>query len=100
MNALNDCLDDVASGDYGMSPEATGLVLVLIGYDSFAARCPEVAQRALDIIAWNARSAILVGHRMFCLVQSDDPRIVFQPVGATAVAWNDAEWLDADRRVE
>ncbi|WP_203863650.1 barstar family protein [Planobispora rosea] len=99
LDALNDCLDDVASGDYGVSSEATGLVLVLIGYDRFAARCPEVAQRVLDIIARNARSAILVGHRMFCLVQSDDPGIVFQSVGATAVAWNDAEWLDANRRV-
>ncbi|MGI5491472.1 barstar family protein [Microtetraspora malaysiensis] len=97
LNALNDCLSDVAVCDYGTSPEATGLVLVLTGYDKFAVRCPEVAQLALDVIADNSRSAILVGHRMCCLVQSDDPNIVFKPVGATAVEWNSAEWLNARR---
>jgi hypothetical protein len=31
------------------------------------------------------------------LVQSNDPYIKFAPVGATPVAWNDAEWLDSKR---
>jgi hypothetical protein len=31
-------------------------------------------------------------------VQSDDPTIRFEPVGAMPVMWNHAEWLDAKRR--
>jgi hypothetical protein len=42
--------------------------------------------------------AALIGRRLMCLVQSDDPRITFPPVGATGVGWNEAEWLDAKRR--
>ncbi|MFF5243837.1 barstar family protein [Streptosporangium sp. NPDC000095] len=95
--ALGDCLGDVAVCDYGVKPEATGLVLVLIGYDRFAVRFSEVAEMVLDIIACNSWTAMLMGHRMFCLVQSDDPRIVFGPLGGAYARWNDREWRE-DRR--
>ncbi|GAA1273698.1 hypothetical protein Psi02_04470 [Planotetraspora silvatica] len=95
--ALNDCLSDVAFCEYGARPDATGLVLVLTGYDKFTERLPEVAEKTLDIITGNAQTAMLVGHRMFCLVQSDDPRISFGPLGATYAGWNAAEWR-YDRR--
>ena len=42
--------------------------------------------------------AALIGHRMICLVQSDDPSIQFDPIGATPVLWNDAELHPKDRR--
>ncbi|MCC2313682.1 hypothetical protein [Cellulomonas xiejunii] len=42
--------------------------------------------------------AALVGGRFMCLVQSDDPQIGFQDVGATPVLWNDAEWAESRRR--
>ena len=36
--ALNDCMSDVASGDYGWDGDAdTGLVIVLRAFDAFAA---------------------------------------------------------------
>ena len=38
-----------------------------------------------DIVACQARSAILTGNRIMCLVQSNDPRLSFEPVGATPV---------------
>jgi hypothetical protein len=98
LDALNDCLRDVVTYDYGTSREATGLVLVFTGYDAFAGRCPRAAQTVLDILADRARSAALIGHRMCCLVQSNDPTIRFDPVGAMPVMWNDAEWLDSDRK--
>lgn len=44
LNALNDCLSDVVTYDYGTTPDATGLVLVFIGYDTFSRRCPWTAQ--------------------------------------------------------
>jgi hypothetical protein len=34
---------------------------------------------------------------MLCLVQSADPDLRLDPVGAAPVLWNTAEWLDAAR---
>ncbi|WP_214327498.1 barstar family protein [Nonomuraea sediminis] len=97
LDALNDCLSDVTSFEYGARRDATGLVIVFTGYDKFAAHCPRAAQITLTIIADQARSAALFGHRMCCLVQTDDPDTRFDPVGAMPVLWNDAEWLDSKR---
>ena len=98
LDALNDCMRDVVDHDYGWSPDATGLVLVFDRYDVYAAHSPRAAHVVLDILADRSRSALLFGHRMMVLVQSDDAQIRFEPVGATPVWWNDAEWLDANRR--
>jgi barstar (barnase inhibitor) len=98
LDALNDCLRDVVTYDYGTSRDVTGLVLTFTGYDAFADRCPRTAQVVLDILADQARSAALIGHRICCLIQSNNPNIRFDPVGAMPVLWNDAEWLDSSRR--
>lgn len=98
LDALNDCLRDVAVQDYGWPAGVTGLVLTFTGYDSFVARSPQVAQVVLDIIAGQARSALLFGQRLLTLVQTDDPRLVFGPVGAAPVVWNDVEWLEESRQ--
>ena len=58
---------------------------------------PGTAQIVLDILARQARGALLIGHRLICLVQSNDPQLSFEPVGAMPVAWNDAEWLNSKR---
>ena len=97
LDALNDCMSDVASGDYGWRAETTGLVIVLRGFDAFATVDPRSAQIMLDIFAAQARTAILIGNRVICLVQSNDPQLTFDPVGAMPVMWNDAEWLNANR---
>lgn len=97
LNALNDCLRDVVTQDYGWDPHATGLVLVFTGYDTFAAKCPRPAQIVLDLLAQHSRVAALFGRRMICLVQSDDPHISFDPVGADPVLCNDAERLNSSR---
>jgi hypothetical protein len=97
LDAFNDCLRDVATYAYGASRDATGTILVFTGYDAFAAREPRAAQVILDIIAGNARHAMLFGHRMLCLVQSNDPNLDFDPVGATPVTWNSAEWQRSAR---
>lgn len=98
LDALNDCMRDVASGDYGWDADThTGLVIVLRSFDTFTAVDRRTAQHMLDIFADQARSAILVGHRIICLVQSNDPQLSFDPVGAMPVMWNDAEWLNSKR---
>jgi Barstar (barnase inhibitor) len=94
LDALNDCMRDVVSQDYGWAPGTTGLAVVFAGYGSFAARCPRAAQIVLDIMAGHSRGAALIGRRLMCLVQSNDRHIRFEPVGATPVLWN-AEWLDS-----
>lgn len=97
LNALNDCMRDVAACEYGWHAEATGLVIVLRAFDTFTAANRETAQAMLDIFAHQAGRAILSGRRIICLVQSNDPELSFEPVGAMAVSWNDAEWLNSNR---
>jgi hypothetical protein len=96
-DALNDCLRDVAGFEYGSDETSTGTALVLARFDQYAAREPTDAHVLLDIFADRARGALLIGHRMLCLVQSDDPDISFDPVGAVGVGWNPAEFFNASR---
>ena len=100
LNAFNDCLSDVAAYDYGSRREAMGTILVLERFDSFLAIDRPVAEAILDIFARQARTAALFGHRMLCLVQSDDPDVQLPAVGAVPVQWNPAEWLDSKRHLE
>src|SRR5262245_14434929 len=98
LDALNDCLSDVVAGDYGWEPDATGLVLVFTAYDVFATHRRASAQVLLDIIARRSRDALLIGRRLLCLAQTDDPAIEFDGVGSTPVVWNPAEWLASRRQ--
>jgi RNAse (barnase) inhibitor barstar len=92
LDALNDCISDLDVQD-------GGLVLVFRRFDAFASRHRAVAQAVLDILAHNARRFLLFGRRLIVLVQSDDPKISFEPIGATAVGWNPKEWSHKDRGV-
>lgn len=98
LNALNDCMRDVVGYAYGTTRDATGLLMTFSGYDAFARERPQTAQIVLDIMAVQARCAMLTGHRILCLVQSNDPNITFEPVGAAPVSWNHAEWFDDQRQ--
>ncbi len=91
LNAMNDCISDLEI------PAEGGLVLVFASFDSFSLRHRDVAQGVLNLLADNARRFLLFGRRLLVLVQSDDPRIAFEPVGATAVSWNPKEWLNENR---
>jgi RNAse (barnase) inhibitor barstar len=97
LDALNDCIRDVASHEYGWPADATGLVIVLRAFDAFATVDRRTAQIMLNIVAHQARTATLFGNRIICLVQSNDPQLSFEPVGAMPVLWNDAELLNSSR---
>jgi len=97
LDALVDCLRDVATFDYGSDAESTGTVIALAGFDTYAARDASIACSVLEILADTARSALLIGHRFIVLVQSDNPELELPPVGATAVSWNRREWLRSAR---
>lgn len=97
LEALNDCMGDVASCEYGWNPDSAGIVVVFKAFDTFTMVDRRTAQNVLNIFANQARSAILIGNRIICLVQSNDPELTFEPVGATPVMWNDTELLDSKR---
>jgi hypothetical protein len=90
LDALNDafCLE--------IDPEG-GLVLCFRRYDLLKAASPDLAQGVLDIIESNSRNQLLFGRRLLALVQSDDPRIHFGPLGTRAAGWNRREWLNKNR---
>jgi RNAse (barnase) inhibitor barstar len=88
-----DCLSDLEV------PQTGGVVLQFKHYDAFAQSHSQLAQTILDSIESTSRRFLLTGQRLLALVQSDDPRIRFERVGAMAVTWNPREWLDTDRGV-
>ncbi len=91
LDAFNDCMKDIEVPDLG------GRIIVLRKFDSFARHEPEVAQSVLDILARSSWRFLLMGQRLMTLVQSDDPRIAFDRVGAHPVRWNPQEWLNKNR---
>lgn len=78
-------------------PDESGTVLAFRRYDCFAKAQPQLAQTVLDSIESTSRRFLLTGRRFIALVQSDDPRIRFERVGAMPVTWNPREWIDSDR---
>lgn len=89
LDALEDCLREVAAHAYSTAKDAAGLVVVLTDYDRFARARPRTAQLVLDIVADSARRAALFGHRVLALVHGEDPDLAFEPVGATPVVTKD-----------
>ena len=98
LNALVDCLRDVATFNYGSDPKSSGTAVVVDRFDRLAERDLDLAWTLLDILADTGRQALLIGHRFIVIVRSDDPALLLKPVGATPTMWNRREWLDRDRR--
>mgnify|MGYP000020280293 FL=1 len=95
LDALNDCLGDVAVQAYGWTAADAGLVLVIDEFDAFEGKDASTAHHLLDIFARQATYAALFGHRMMCLVRTGDPGLEIPPVGGLPVAWNHREFLSA-----
>ena len=97
MDALTDCLRDVAFGYYGVPVSATGLVVALWHLDAFRR-----ARDVLDIFWFQSLCAALRGNRMLVLAQTDDPHFAdtaASPSKASAlVEWHQRGWLPASPR--
>lgn len=78
-------------------PYEGGVVMQFRHFDAFARAEPTFAHTLLDSIESASRRFLLLGQRLLALVQSDDPRIRFERIGAVPVNWNPREWLDSDR---
>lgn len=98
LNALADCLYDVAHGDYGWAPKSTGLAVTVDGFGDFAEREPDLAHALAQGLAEATRAGLLFGHRLLWLLQVDNGGFLLGSVGCFHVPWNRHEWLDADRR--
>ena len=72
-------------------------MIVFDTFDQFANSHTELAWSILDIIAYQSRLKQIFGKTLIALVQSDDPRIRFEPVGASRVFWNEREFFDSNR---
>lgn len=93
--ALDDCLGDVANGEYGWdASSATGLVLAIHRFGSLPSH---IARVLLDILAQNARAALLVGHRMIGLIECP-PHLRLDPVGAMEVERVSRGWVDSSEK--
>lgn len=91
LDALSDCLSDLDV------PKDSGMAIVLSRYDSFAEIDMPAAQTILDILADSSRGFMLFGQRLAVMLQSNDPDLRFDPVGATGVGWNRREWPNKSR---
>lgn len=78
-------------------PHDSGVVMQFRHFDAFVREHPQFAHTLLDSIESSSRRFLLLGQRLLALVQSDDPRIRFERIGAVPVNWNPREWLDSDR---
>ena len=78
-------------------PHEGGVVMQFRHFDAFSRADPQFAHTLLDSIESASRRFLLLGQRLLALVQSDDPRIRFERIGAVPVNWNPREWLDSDR---
>lgn len=68
LDALNDCMSDVAEADYGWDPSETGLVLVLHGFDRFVERRPRTAGHVNEILKGQGHYAALFGNRVLTIL--------------------------------
>jgi hypothetical protein len=98
LNALGDCLGEVAHGDYGWDSSATGLAVSVRGFAHLVRRDVDLARVVADALTKASRQALLFGHRLISLLQVDDGTTRVGPVGGFAVPWNSQEWLDSSRQ--
>jgi RNAse (barnase) inhibitor barstar len=91
LDAFNDCMRDI------VVPSIGGLAVVFRHFDQFARRFPKPAWHILDIVARTTRDKLLLTRRFVTLLQSDDPRLAFEPIGAVSAMWNRKEWMNSKR---
>ncbi|MDG4833036.1 hypothetical protein O7627_27565 [Solwaraspora sp. WMMD1047] len=85
-HCLGEGLDEALAESWN---QTTGFALVLTGFDVFARHHLEDAHILLEVIAERAWPAALVGRRLLCLVQSDDPALRLRRIGLWTLPWFD-----------
>ena len=80
LNALRDCLSDVAHGEYGWTSSATGLAVSILGYGDLRRRDEELALLAASILVSTTRNGLLLGHRLIWLLQVSESPLTLGPL--------------------
>lgn len=91
LDAFDDCLGDMLNNKY------RGLILVFRNFDNFVEQHRTTSKGILDSIARTSREWLIEGHKLICLIQSNDPNLHFPELGGLIPTWNNQEWFDADR---
>lgn len=89
LDALNDCLRDVVFAEPGQAGNRAAVVLR--GFEGFYDRHEREATIVLDIVADLSREALVVGARLVCLIQTNNPRLNLPPIGAVQPSWTGPE---------
>ncbi|MEH1059420.1 hypothetical protein V6U89_29960 [Micromonospora sp. CPCC 206171] len=95
-HCLGEGLDEALADAWGRS---AGFALVLTGFDAFAHHHVDDAHTLLEILAERAWAAALLGRRLICLVQSDDPALRLRRIGMWTLSRfdHDRSWPTAER---
>jgi hypothetical protein len=72
--------------------------LVLTSFDVFARDHRDDAHILLELVANQAWSAALLGRRLICVVQSDNPSLNLRPIGMSPWPWSERDhaWVIAE----
>lgn len=97
LDALADCLGDVAAGFHGFPAGAGVRVLAIYQFDAFRRAAPAEALAFVEALAGAAGTALKYGRPLLVMLQSDDPDLSLPPVAPVVVTWNRAEHLRANR---
>ncbi|WP_151999189.1 MULTISPECIES: barstar family protein [unclassified Imperialibacter] len=92
LDAFHDCLGDMLNTKY------RGLILIFRSFDVIVEQHRPTSEGILASIARTSREWLIDGHKLICLIQSNDPDLNFPELGGLSPAWNGAEWLDENRR--
>ena len=90
-----DALDDAFSS-FPFRPSKSAAICVS-NYDWLMRENEHLGQTFLDIIENQSKSHLLHGCRLLALIQTNDPKISFEKLGARAAQWNRRERMMKDR---
>jgi hypothetical protein len=74
-------------------------MLVIHHFDHFVRTDQQTAEGFLEVWTSAGMAGALIGNRLLCLIQSDDPRLELPRSRPAVVPWNGREWLDASRGI-
>src|SRR6185436_8304693 len=76
----------------------SGFALVLPRFDVFVGYQGDDAHTLLELVSDEAWSSALLGRRLLCLAQTDDPALRLRPLGRHTAYWTESDWPRAPHR--
>ena len=90
--AFKDCL-----GDMFEDPKF-GIVIVFRHFELLYNHNKDLCEGILDAIDDISWEWLILGKKLICLIQSEDPDLFIDKIGGYNPVWNNREWLDSKRR--